>query len=393
MVIETVNAFRVWFWNEDIWLPPNTTWETFKSKQNGINYAQFNDLYYAAITSLILIVIRLTLERYIYTPMGLYFGLKAERKKRASSNPVLEKVVRTCKGKITYKQIQGLAKQLDWSERQVQRWLRLKFSENKPTTLTKFTESAWRCSFYSFAFAYGLYTLWDKPWMWESVHCYVDYPHHSVSNEEWFYYNFELGFYLSLIVSQFFDIQRKDFWQMFIHHIVTVMLLCFSWACNLQRIGTLVLVIHDFADIPLEGAKLSRYVRSANVSNVIFATFTVCWIYSRLGLLPYRVISYSLYFALDIVPMFPAYYIFNALLCALQVLHIIWTWLILRIAHNAIFNDGVKDLRESDDTTVDEASSSDESRERNKAQANGHISGPAESTSQVNGNNNEMKLS
>lgn len=132
---------------------------------------------------------------------------------------------------------------------------------------------------------------------------------------------------------------------MFIHHIVTCLLLCFSWACNLHRIGTLVLIIHDFADIPLEGAKLSRYVRNSNISNVIFGVFTLCWIYSRIGLLPIRVIAYSTYFALDVVPMFPAYYIFNGLLCALQVLHIIWTWLILRIAHNAIFNDGVSGMK------------------------------------------------
>lgn len=39
---------------------------------------------------------------------------------------------------------------------------------------------------------------------------------------------------------------------MFVHHVVTLCLLSFSWACNLIRIGTLVLVIHDFADIPLE---------------------------------------------------------------------------------------------------------------------------------------------
>lgn len=39
---------------------------------------------------------------------------------------------------------------------------------------------------------------------------------------------------------------------MFVHHVVTLCLLTFSWACNLVRIGTLVLIIHDFADIPLE---------------------------------------------------------------------------------------------------------------------------------------------
>lgn len=40
-----------------------------------------------------------------------------------------------------YFQISGLAKQLDWSERQVERWLRLRRSQDKPSTLTKFCEN------------------------------------------------------------------------------------------------------------------------------------------------------------------------------------------------------------------------------------------------------------
>lgn len=61
-----------------------------------------------------------------------------------------------------------------------------------------------------------------------------------------------LSFYWSLTVSQFFDVKRKDFWQMFIHHIATIMLMGFSWTTNLHRVGTLVLLLHDCADIFLE---------------------------------------------------------------------------------------------------------------------------------------------
>lgn len=50
----------------------------------------------------------------------------------------------------------------------------------------------------------------------------------------------ELGFYISLMFSQFMDVKRKDFWEMFVHHIVTILLLTLSWTCNLTRIGTLV---------------------------------------------------------------------------------------------------------------------------------------------------------
>lgn len=146
---------------------------------------------------------------------------------------------------------------------------------------------------------------------------------------------------------------------MFIHHLVTILLLTFSWACNFVRIGTLVLVIHDFADIPLEGAKICRYIQASDlVSNAVFGLFTLSWIFSRLGLLPARVIAYTSWYGLEVIHMFPAYYIFNALLISLQFLHVIWTILILRIAYNAIYADGVKDLRE--DSSLSSASSSSE---------------------------------
>lgn len=40
-----------------------------------------------------------------------------------------------------YFKILALAKQLDWSERQVERWLRLRRTQDKPSTLTKFCEN------------------------------------------------------------------------------------------------------------------------------------------------------------------------------------------------------------------------------------------------------------
>ena len=48
----------------------------------------------------------------------------------------------------------------------------------------------------------------------------------------------------------------SDFVEMFIHHITTILLMGLSWTCNLTRVGTLVLVIHDVADILLEVSDL-----------------------------------------------------------------------------------------------------------------------------------------
>jgi len=361
--MEFLNEIRSAFWSEYVWLPPNTTWAIYARKANGIQYAQYNDLYYSLITAIVLLLIRFTLERYLYTPIGIKLGLKPFRSKQAQPNDVLERAFVNSKSRFTEKQIIGYAKQLDWSVNRVQRWYRLRLKQDKPTTLVRFCESLWRMTFYTFSFLYGAWCLYDKPWIYDSIHCFINYPHHSVSTEVWWYYNLELGFYLSLVVSQFFDIKRKDFWQMFIHHIVTVLLLAFSWTCNFHRIGSLVLVIHDFADIPLDGAKIFRYLKMQRVSNIVFTIFALAWIFSRIGLFPYRIIAYSSYYALDVVEMFPAYYIFNSLLCSLQVLHIIWTALILKIGYDGITKDGFKDIRESDDSgtsSSEESSSSDE---------------------------------
>lgn len=35
-------------------------------------------------------------------------------------------------------------------------------------------------------------------------------------------------------------------------------------------------------------------------------------------------------------PIFPAYYLFNSLLCLLLCLHLVWTWLILQVAIKSI---------------------------------------------------------
>jgi len=111
---------------------------------------------------------------------------------------------------------------------------------------------SWRCFYYTYSFFYGLVILWDKAWLWDIKHSYYNYPYHPVTDDIWWYYMISMAFYWALSFSQFFDVRRKDFWQMFIHHIATISLMCFSWVGNLTRIGSLVLLVHDCADIFLE---------------------------------------------------------------------------------------------------------------------------------------------
>lgn len=342
------------FWSPDIWLPPNITWEDIKPNSEN-KYADYQHLIFPVPMAFILLLMRYTLERNCFSPFGRSLGIKNTRTKIAPPNEILEKAYTS--RKIKHKQILALAKQLDWSERQIERWLRLRRSQDKPSTLTKFCENSWRCSYYTYSFFYGLIILWNKPWLWDINQCYRNYPYHSVSNDVWWYYMISMAFYWSLSISQFFDVKRKDFWQMFIHHIVTIVLLSFSWVTNLTRIGSLVLLVHDSADIFLEVAKMAKYANYQKFCDFVFVIFTILWIVTRVGIFPFWIIYSTLIEAPKLVPMFPAYYVFNTLLCLLLILHSIWTYVIIKIAYNAFYAGQMEgDIRSNSSEDVSDAS-------------------------------------
>ena len=311
---------------------------------------------------MLIIVVRFSSERFVFKPIGIAAGLKDrssetyKTKKSPNaicSDPRLDLLWKTKKNQmLTFSKpvLESVVKELgslELSQRQLERWIRRKANSERSSRLERFTEGSWRMIFYAFAFCFGIFTLWDKEWFWDSDACLKSYPCQAVSDREWWYYNIEIGFYLSHLITLFTDAPQKDFMQMLIHHLVTIMLLVFSWTVNFVRMGTLVLVIHDFADVPLEAAKLCRYLKvSPLVSNSIFGFFALYWIVSRLGVLPYRVIIHTLYYALVHIEFWPVYWIFNALLIILQILHVIWTFMILRIVYNTIHDTKAKDIRE-----------------------------------------------
>lgn len=362
-VFKTISAQ---FWSTKVWLPPNTTWaDIAPGSRPDVRHADYRDLIWPLPLSLVMLILRHVVEKYWVAPIGKSLGIKSTRPKKASTNETLEKAYQN-NSRLTHKMVTALSKQNDMTERQIERWWRLRRAQDKPTTLVKFCENSWRCLYYTCSFVYGVIILSDKPWFWDVKSCWYGYPHQSISNDIWWYYMISMSFYWSLTFSQFFDVKRKDFWQMFVHHAVTLLLMALSWVCNLHRVGSLVLVVHDCADIFLEAAKMTKYASYQKLCDTIFSIFTVIWIVTRLGFYP-RIIYSSSVEAPQILPMFPAYYIFNSLLVALLLLHIVWTYLILQIAYNALkVGQMEKDIRSS-------SSELSESSENSK----GHPESPA----------------
>jgi hypothetical protein len=61
-----------------------------------------------------------------------------------------------------------------------------------------------------------------------------------------------MSFYLSELMGLYFDVKRKDFWPMFTHHVISILLLFFAWKCNFNRITMAGIFLLDCNDILLE---------------------------------------------------------------------------------------------------------------------------------------------
>ncbi|XP_064860324.1 ceramide synthase 5 isoform X3 [Oncorhynchus nerka] len=224
----------------------------------------------------------------------------------------------------------------------------------------------WRSTFYLCIFTYGIRFLWQCPWMWDTHHCWYNYPYQVLTPGLYHYYVTELGFYWSLMFSQFTDIKRKDFPIMFIHHLATVSLISFSYANNMLRVGSLVMCVHDASDFILEAAKLANYAKYQRLCDFLFVLFAVVFFITRLVIYPLRILNTTLFESWEIIGPYPSWWLFNSLLLVLQVLHVIWSYLIAGIAYKALVRGKV-----SKDDRSDVESSSEEEADTNRTNDRG----------------------
>ncbi|XP_061534611.1 ceramide synthase 5-like [Phycodurus eques] len=370
------SSFLAWFWSDRFWLPENVSWADLEHPPPGVEYPRVGDILYALPLAVGVFVLRILFERLVAKPCAHILQIQAGVHRQVQPNAVLERVYlsKTCPDA---KKLEGLSKQLDWDVRKIQRWFRIRRNQDKPSMQTKFCESMWRFTFYLGIFIYAVRHLWVSPWTWDTRQCWDNYPFQHQSPQQFNHYVAELAFYWSLMFSQFTDIKRKDFFIMLVHHLATIVLITFSYANNMLRAGTLVMCVHDASDIFLEAAKLANYAKYQRLCDGLFVVFSISFFIARLVIFPFWIIHSVLIESWEIAGPYQAWWLFNGLLLVLQTLHIIWFYLIARIAIKAIFKGKVaKDDRSDIESSSDEEIYSSNSKHPNQT------SGP---TSNLNG--------
>ncbi|CAG5119113.1 unnamed protein product [Candidula unifasciata] len=363
--METIwNRCQEFIWNEQFWLGDDARWEDFVSDDPSVYYPKISHMNWSIVIGVLLLFVRYMIESILIKPLAHCLGLRERKLIYLPDLPPLEAAYRTYRSKIPQSEIEKLLKQLNMTEKQVQRWLFKRRLREVPSSMYKFTECSWQFLFYTVSFSYGLYALWDKPWLWVTVNCWVGWPKQHIDNDIFILYLLELSFYWSLLFDIFFkrDYQKKDKKEMIMHHLATILLVYFSWACNFVRGGSLILVLHDAADPWLNITKMFKYAKYQTMCEISFVILLFVWIISRLVVFPIWILNTTAVEIHDYVTTFPAYWFFNGLLLVLQLLHIMWTYLILNIAFQKFQTGAIeKDVRSESDDELSESSASEDS--------------------------------
>ncbi|XP_014978204.2 ceramide synthase 4 isoform X1 [Macaca mulatta] len=351
-----LSSFNEWLWQHRFWLPPNVTWAELEDRDGRV-YPHPQDMLAALPLALVLLAMRLAFERFIGLPLSQWLGVRDQTRRQVKPNATLEKHFLTEGHRPKEPQLSLLAARCGLTLRQTQRWFRRRRKQDRPQLTKKFCEASWRFLFYLSSFVGGLSVLYHESWLWAPVMCWENYPNQTLKPSLYWWYLLELAFYLSLLIRLPFDVKRKDFKEQVIHHFVVVILMTFSYSANLLRIGSLVLLLHDSADYLLEACKMVNYTQYQHVCDALFLIFSLVFFYTRLVLFPTQILYTTYYESLGNRGPFFGYYFCNGLLMLLQLLHVFWSCLILRMLCSFIKKGQMeKDIR----SDVEESDSSEE---------------------------------
>lgn len=203
----------------------------------------------------------------------------------------------------------------------------------KPEQKEKLFGSLYRGLVYTTLSCYGIFCLSQESYIFNFFEYTLTWKDNLIPKRVIFYYYLEIGHYISSIVYIFLEPKMSDFYQMLLHHFVTLVLLFVSYHVNLLRYGMVIMFLHDVSDPFMEIAKILVYSKRQRFADYMFLVFAFVFITTRCFIFPTCLV-------------FPCYYygfkyglnrLFKALLCSLTTLYalnVIWSFFILKMIHS-----------------------------------------------------------
>ncbi|CAL5333721.1 unnamed protein product [Camellia sinensis] len=222
----------------------------------------------------------------------------------------------------------------------------LKINEATRAKMVKCSESMWKLTYYATVEACVLTITYHESWFKDTKGYFRGWPNQELKLPLKLFYMCQCGFYVYSIVALLtWETRRKDFAVMMSHHVVTVILIGYSYIASFFRIGSIILALHDASDVFLEAAKVFKYSEKELGASVFFGLFAISWLILRLIVFPFWVINSSSYHICEFLRCSEAYpmslyYVFNTMLLTLLVFHIYWWVLICSMITRQLKNRG-----------------------------------------------------
>lgn len=249
--------------------------------------------------------------------------------------------------------------------------LHLRDPLKKKTTMKKWKDQAWQLVIHVSMSIFEFYILLDETW-WSDTDSMWNYD--AVSKSCSFgaiHLKLKVFFILQMAIwgytafsCKFLEEHRKDYLVMMTHHVLTIMLVAFCYINQYLPFGLCILYLHDVSDISLDLLKMVNYIKLGGsqglfVTEISFAVVLINWFYFRVYLFPQKILQSTMFDSVRLCPpssslgakffpdTLPYYAAINGMLSALWVLHIWWSFLILRLLAG-IFTKGTHQSAEDE---------------------------------------------
>ena len=159
------------------------------------------------------------------------------------------------------------------------------------------------------------------------------------------FYIFNLSYtYADLICVLLIYDGQTDFLVMMFHHFCTISLILFSYYNHFSSIGSLFLFLHNISDVVVYFCRSTIYIKIPGIVKKIEGPLLLfCFIYFRQYVLGKIIYTYfkELTWDTNIIKN-----LFGIFAICLYILHLDWTYKLIRLAYNAVFKGRYNDSRE-----------------------------------------------
>lgn len=238
----------------------------------------------------------------------------------------------------------------------------------KPGKIKRFMEQTYSMFYYGLSGPFGLWVMSRTPlWFFETTPFYTNYPH---KTHDWYFKVYYLGqaaFWVqqSVVLVLQLEKPRKDFYELILHHIVTIALIWCSYRFHFTWMGLEVYVTMDVSDFFLASSKTLNYLDSA-LTGPFLVFFVITWVYLRhyinlkilwSVLTEFRTVGeWELNWDTQQYKCWISQPIVFTLLFVLQILNAYWLFLIIRILYRYVVGGVAEDERSDDEDDEEEES-------------------------------------